>query len=69
VLVDACRAGTQFALVDEHKLYYQRTSGAFYLYDLRGDPDEQHNLFDRAVDVATPMVKRLRRELAQTDVR
>jgi arylsulfatase A-like enzyme len=69
LLVDACRAGTQFALVDEHKLYYQRTSGAFYLYDLRGDPGEQHNLFDRAVDVATPMVKRLRRELAQTDVR
>ncbi|MFH1808934.1 MAG: sulfatase [Pseudomonadota bacterium] len=69
VMVDACRVGTQFALVDDYKLYYQRSSGAFYLYDLRNDAAEHNNLFGDLSDVATPMVQRLRKELAKAGER
>lgn len=64
VLVDACRVGTQFALIDDHKLYYRRFNGAFSLFDLATDPAEQVNLFARAPEIATPLVKRLRHELS-----
>ncbi len=65
LMVDGCRAGSQFALVGDHKLYFRRNSGAFYLYDLTADSAEQHNLFETAPEVATPLVQRLRKELAR----
>ncbi|MBN2360403.1 MAG: sulfatase [Deltaproteobacteria bacterium] len=64
VLVDGCRIGSQFALVDEHKLYYRRSSGSFSLFDLATDPGERTNLFARAPEIATPLVRQLRHELS-----
>lgn len=69
ILVDACRAGSQMAVVGDRKLYYRRRSGAFYLFDLLQDPKEQHNIFSLSPELARPLVQQLRRELAKVGAR
>lgn len=69
LLVDACRAGSQMALVGDQKLYFQRRSGSFHLFDLLKDPKEKQNIFDLQPDLARPLVQRLRRELAKVGAR
>lgn len=69
LVVDACRAGSQMALIGDHELYFQRRSGAFHLFDLLKDPTEKHDIFNLQPDLARPLVQRLRRELAKVGAR
>ncbi len=44
---------------DGYKLIYNRNYYAFELFDLKSDPKEQRNLYDRMPDVAAELRRRL----------